>query len=331
MKSCGPLESREDLTATSSLHVAARYGNVKITELLLSSGDSPMCFDFHQQTPLHLAADFGHTAIVKILLRAGASPHAVNNCLQTPCMMAASSNDLNSLKALVEAGADLAVRDERHRTLLHRSIMYTAYAVALYIMTETTGYKLQSEDAGGESVLMYMLRYGRPLLTTFLLNSELDPDAFHSGKYNVLTAATVNPNFPPKMLRVLLRRLPNGLLPTLLAHRSLVEGTPLYTACISAPRSSQNERIQILLDAGADIEHEGGDHGTALMGACAAGRLSVVKLLVMKGANICYLKEGEVYSAFQKAKYFPEIRQWLLVGRYTDGPRLLTDGSSIQG
>ena len=288
-----------------------------------------MCLDSRQQTPLHLAAASGHTAIVKILLRAGASPHAVNWNLETPCTMAALSNDLNSLKALVEAGAGLASKNVFYNTLLHRTVVSKAYTVALYIMTKTTRYKLQSENVFGESVIVLMLRYGHPPLTTFLLNSELDPDAFHPGKCNVLTAATLNIDFPPKMLRVLLRRLPNGLLPTLLTHRSLVGGTPLYAACTAAPRSSRNERIQILLDAGADMDHEGGDYGTPLMGACAAGRLPAVKLLVMKGAHMCYLKDGEVYSAFQAAKHFPEIRRWLLVGRYTDGPRLLTDGSSV--
>ena len=294
-----------------------------------------MCLDSFQDTPLHLAALSGHTTIVKILLRAGASPHALNQYLDTPCMLAAESDDLNSLKALVEAGAGLTTRDVGHNTLLHRTVASEgankAYAVALYIMTKTTGYKLQSENVYGESIMASMLRYGYPLLTTFLLNSELDPDAFYPGKWNCLTAATLNGGFPPKMLRVLLRRVPNGLLPTLLTHRSPSAGTPLYTACTIAPLSTRNERIKILLDAGADIEHEGGDHGTPLMGACAAGRLSVVKLLVMKGANTCYWKDGEVYSAFQRAKHFPEIRRWLLVGRYTDGPRLLTDGGSIQG
>ncbi|KAL9072683.1 MAG: hypothetical protein Q9161_003391 [Pseudevernia consocians] len=249
--------------------------------------------------------------------------------------MAALSDDLNSLKALVEAGASLTTRDVNHNTLLHRTVASPraskAYAVAFYIMTKTTGYKLQSENDYGVSVIWYMLKNGYPLLTTFLLNCELDTDTLYPRKGNCLTAATLNDNFPPKMLRVLLRRVPNGLLPILLTHISAFAGTPLYTACTIVPLSSQNERIQILLDAGADIEHEGGDHGTPLMGACAAGRLSVVKFLVMKGANICYWKDGEVYSAFQMAKHFPEIRRWLLVGRYTDGPRLLTDGSSIQG
>lgn len=134
-----------------------------------------------------------------------------------------------------------------------------------------------------------MLQYGYPQLTKFLLNSELEPDAFHPGKYNVVTAATLIIDFRQKMLRALIRRLPNGLLPTPLPHRSLLGGTPPYAACTGAPPSSPNEGIQILLDAGADIEHEEGNHGTPPMGACTAGRLSVIRLLVMKSANICYV------------------------------------------
>lgn len=148
-ESCAPLVSSEDLTATASLHDAAYYGNIKVTELLLKSGDSlSVSIPVNsQQTPLHLATAFGQTAIVKILLRAGASPHAVNEGLETPCMMAASDNHLNSLKALVEAGADLALRCVYHHTLMHRTVVNQywhrsgankSYAVALYIMRKTT-------------------------------------------------------------------------------------------------------------------------------------------------------------------------------------------------
>jgi len=82
---------------------------------------------------------------------------------------------------------------------------------------------------------------------------------------------------------------------------------------------------------GAELEHEGEDHGTPLMGTCAAGCLPVVKLLVSRGANLCYTKDGEAFSAFCAGKHFPEIRRWLLVGRYTEGPRLLADSGSVQG
>ena len=65
------------------------------------------------------------------------------------------------------------------------------------------------------------------------------------------------------------------------------------------------------------------------MGYCAARRLSVVRLLASKGENICYVKECKIYSAFRAAIRFPEVGQWLLMGTYTEGPRLLMDGGSI--
>ena len=79
----------------------------------------------------------------------------------------------------------------------------------------------------------------------------------------------------------------------------------------------------MLIDAGAALELEGGDHGTPLLGACATGRLSAVKVLVSKGAKLHYTKDGSTIRALDKAKNFPEIRHWLLVGRYIEGPRLL--------
>jgi len=79
--------------------------------------------------------------------------------------------------------------------------------------------------------------------------------------------------------------------------------------------------ISLLHDTGAELETEGGDYGTPLMGACAAGRLQAVKLLARKGAKMLYCNEhGRSFSALRAAKYFPEIVQWLLVGRYTEGP-----------
>ena len=89
--------------------------------------------------------------------------------------------------------------------------------------------------------------------------------------------------------------------------------------------------INTLLEAGAQLEQEGGEHGTPLMGACAAGRLAAVKVLVSKSAKISYEKEGQIFSALRAAKHFPEITRWLLVGRFTEGRRLLTNGEFAGG
>lgn len=82
--------------------------------------------------------------------------------------------------------------------------------------------------------------------------------------------------------------------------------------------------MNVLLEAGAQLELEGSEHGTPLMAACAAGRLAAVKVLVARGARTSYVKDGQRYSAPLAAKYHPEVRRWLLVGRFLEGPKLLT-------
>ena len=244
-------------------------------------------------------------------------------------MLAASSNNVETLAVLVEAGADLQAKDVNNRTVLHRVVAIGAWNSLHYILTKKTSYKLGAEDITRESIMSSIFRNGPPQVTKLFLHTELRADACCHCESNILTATTDNMSFSPKMLKVLLRRLPDGLLPTLLTHRALRGGTPLYAACTIASPKSQNEKINILLDAGADLEQEGGDFGTPLMGACAAGRLSVVKLLVSKGATVCYIKDRKMYSTFLASRNFPEIREWLLVRRYIEGPRLLMDGGSM--
>ena len=122
---------------------------------------------------------------------------------------------------------------------------------------------------------------------------------------------------------MLLRRLPRELIPTLLGHRNFILGTPLYSAS-TIYRDINN--IQLLLDTGADLELEGGDYGTPLMGACAIGRLEAVKILIANGASTLYSKDGEIFSALRAAKNHPKIVQWLLVGRFLETLRLITLG-----
>ena len=246
-----------------------------------------------------------------------------------PCVVAISSDNVETLAALVAAGADRQAKDVNDRTLLHRVVAIGAWNSLHYILTKKTSYKLGAEDITGESIMSSIFRNGPPLITEFFLHTELRADACCHCESNILTATTDNMSFLPKMLKVLLRRLPDGLLPTLLTHRALRGGTPLYAACTIASPKSRNEKINMSLDAGADLEQGGGDFGTPLMGASATGRLSVVKLLVSKGATVCYVKDRKMYSAFRASRNFPEIREWLLVGRYIEGPRLLMDGGSM--
>ena len=84
--------------------------------------------------------------------------------------------------------------------------------------------------------------------------------------------------------------------------------------------------IDILFDAGADLELPGGDYGTPLMGACAMGRLDVVKTLVREGARTSYTYGGKLFSALAVAKLNPKLKRSLLVCRFVEGALMIKDG-----
>ena len=179
-------------------------------------------------------------------------------------------------------------------------------------------YDLTTESIWGESALYSAMCEPFYFSMSFLLSLAPSAVAHASEKCSILNAAiryrsTVE-------FKMLLRRIPAYLLIGLLNQRDLLKNTPLHTAAMD----EKLDIITLLLDTGAQLEIEACDHGTALMGACATGRLESVKFLVAKGARTSYMQDGKLYSTLLAAKYHPEVRRWLVVGRFVEGPRLLT-------
>ena len=111
----------------------------------------------------------------------------------------------------------------------------------------------------------------------------------------------------------------------LINHQSSYGSTPLYAAALRGRLDIEG----ITLNIGADTEVESGEDGSPLMVACAAGRVLTVKMFVAKGARTCYTNtDGTTRGVLRAAKNHPEIREWLLGGRFREGPILLEDGQS---
>lgn len=312
--------SEMDLTTARPLHIAAAFGHVDITRSLIEHGASVDSVDDYFRTPLHSAARHGQTQVIEALIHSGANVNAVDCYLESPCMYAASWGFLESVQALIEGGADLTVQDEKSRTALHHAAESECRDIVIYLITNTKGYRLNAEAASGESILSLISDW---IDRSFFLNLAPNPSVYEPRQSNILTAIVWKND--PTYLKRLLRRLPKAFIPRLLAHRALTFGTPLYAA---ATRPSEKV-IDMLLDAGAELESEGGVHGTPLMGACATGRLGDVKTLVQKGAKTSYTKDGQIFSALLKARHHVKVRRWLLVGRFMEGPLLIENGTKL--
>ncbi len=93
-------------------------------------------------------------------------------------------------------------------------------------------------------------------------------------------------------------------------------------------RASSRGMLEIMencLTMGAEIDFDGCSLGSALMIACACGRLDAVKLLVRRGAAISYIGERGPTSAVVAGHRSKKIIAWLLVGQFNEQRRLKGD------
>ena len=314
--------SQMGLDTAKPLHIAVSLGHADIARSLIEQGASVDSVDDHLRTPLHFAADKDQLQLTELLIDSNANVNAVNDRLESPCMVAASAGFLQLIRALIQGGAELTLQDENCYTALHHAAFSGYLDTISFLITNMEEYALNAETIYGDSVLSIIAWGAYPSHWSFLLNLALKPGIYEPRKSNVLTA-TAGTNVPAHLKKVL-RRLPKELVPRLLAHRAMEWGTPLYAAATKPAEKV----IDMLLEAGAELELEGGEHGTPLMGACAAGRLGVVKTLVRKGARTSYTKDERVFSALVAAKHHVKVIRWLLVGRFIDGPLLIKSGET---
>ena len=313
------------------LMIAASLGHIDIARSLIQHGASVDGMPNGLATPLHFAADEGEAQIAELFISFGANVNSRDALLLTPCMIAARAGCLATVQALIKGGADLTLKDGYGYTVLYYAACAAYYAdspaystyleVIVFLAHRMKDLLFFAESKDGDSMIGTS-RWAYPPYQSFLLNLAPNPSVYVPHRHNIISA-TVRTNNPIYLKR-LLRRLPRPLIPTLLAHEGLELGTPLYSA---ATRPSENV-IDMLIDAGADLELVGGDHGTPLMGACAMGRLKTVKALMSRGAMTSYTEDGKVVSALSMAKLHPKVTRWLLVGRFAEGPLLLEDGSA---
>lgn len=212
------------------------------------------------------------------------------------------------------------MRDMMGRTVLQYAAeppnAFIVPVIALAV-EENLGFK----DCMGWSPLADVLYRGnwRTILSILNFAPKLGDYDLHA--VDTLSAGVSNAQMSTSLLKKFIRRLSPSIVTILLKHRAQAMGTPLYVASTVTSPSQQEDFISLLLEAGAGLEQLGGEHGTPLMGACAAGRLTAVKSLVGKGARLCYEGNDGLVSALNAARHFPEIVRWLLVERFTHGPR----------
>jgi ankyrin repeat protein len=314
--------STNNISTGTPLHIAAYTGQKHAAELLLKYGALVDSVDGLCRTPLHLATREGNSEISKLLLRNGANPNARDLNLKTPSMSAFYCCSQDVIRLLRKSGADFSIRD----TYGNDSLFYALLAKrpSNLLLLDQDRHALHCVDNFGTPYVQLAFQWDCRALQVFILNADFDLTASTIQRGNVFQIAS---QVSSAMLKRLLRRIQSSEVLRLVNCRPQDMPTALYAVAAGIP----SRNIDLLLAAGADLELEGGPCGTALMGACDAGRLESVKILVRYGAKIEYLNSaGVVVSAIKTAKYHPALVRWLLVSRFTEQQKIceIPDGSS---
>jgi ankyrin repeat protein len=310
------------------LHVAMESKSGKVAAILLEHGADVHAVDSDYDTPLYIAAKGYFVEGAEMLLASGANPNCRDNLSSSPLMKAAERGHLSMVELLVKHGADINACEPDGMSLLNISAEQSSNpAVFAYLL----GFGLDPyrEDRAGFTPFEDMILNND--FTSYVMNSDLDFSRVRDiAKGLLATVIDMNQGGSHRILRRLLKRLPLDVRKTFMDRYP-----PRYVGALcSAVHHDELGSLKALLDFGADINAEGSAEGSALMVACMKGRLEAVKVLVACGAAIAYVKRDKaedgsevkiVRNGLDYARNFPEIQEWILVGRYTQTRRIRDD------
>ncbi|KAL9633500.1 MAG: hypothetical protein Q9204_003368, partial [Flavoplaca sp. TL-2023a] len=317
---------RDDSYFKSALHTAAFYGMTENTKTLLDLGSDVNLQGGRTGTPLQAAATRYETEVMALLLDAGDEINEHHVRSYGSALVATIVNSKHdAVKLLLERGANpsLAVSSSYHVPIIATARLWeNAEEVQLLI---DAGADVNSEGGKWHTALQAAAVVGNATNMRVLLDAGAHIDAANSVHGSALAAAYMEGYFLCTGLlweRGISNKLRGGMMVTPLLsalsgpfqtlitflikehhadpneHSNNFWGSPLHY-CLYNRRTDADVLVDLFLEHGADPSGIGpaglgGYYGTPLNAATAHDKLSIMKVLLDKGAdpNICGNKQG---------------------------------------
>ena len=252
-------------------------------------------------------------AVCRVLIDAGADVNTKNQWQQSPLHYACQKGALDVVKMLVEAGAGVRATDGDGDTCLHLAAKLGHIETVRYLVG-LPEVELNQGDCCDFNALHYAVAEKRTDVVQVLIDAGSD---FARTSIRTGTTALHNAccNGALDIVKMLVRA-GAGVLPfdeegfTCLMRAAQYEETETVRYLLSLPEVDVNQRndyethqrsetalyyvvddnltsmVQVLIDAGADIDAQNHEGCSPLHSACASGGLNVVKMLVEAGAGV---------------------------------------------
>ncbi|MCE5326550.1 MAG: ankyrin repeat domain-containing protein [Planctomycetaceae bacterium] len=264
------VDKLDDRYGCTALHLAAREGQLEIMKILRKAG-ARIYGENRQGEPLTFAAvASGKTEVIRYLLQEGASKNSLDADGETLLHYAVSFRlKVDMLLYLIQQGLDLNARDNRGRTPLHLAALEDSASAHTEALVKA-GADIKAADSEGRTPLHLAAEYDRRDVVATLVKAGADcnaPDA--SGR---------RPLHESKSAAVIAILLKGGAKPDVSDNDGQ---TPLSNGAFGEDRV---EMARLLINAGADVNHRGDHHRTAIFDVISRDDVEMFALLVEHGA-----------------------------------------------
>jgi ankyrin repeat protein len=296
--------SPNDVSSATALHIASLLSNERAISTLLRRGAAVNVADQDGYTALNCAACNDNSTVVASLLLAGTNPNIPANDGRMPISVAAENGHLRIVELLIESGVNVEMRDGEGRTVLHFAARGGQFEVMSLLLAR--GGRVNTASKRGKSALHYALTSETDTMDDWVVSYTTSFKQWSTREGTILTELCLRNRV--RALKNIFQSPRAGEARDSLDMSSSEVGPALVETAIRGLSGV----VEVLLDAGANMETSWGDHGTALMAACSHGRLPVVQILLSRGAKASYANaDGRCFSAVDQAKPYPEIVNWL--------------------
>lgn len=303
---------------------AAQDGSAEIVKILLRHMSDPLISDLQGQTPLTLAARQGHVKVLSVLLewakslsteRAVQMMEHVDHEGWTALRSAAWGGHCEAVCLLLDAGADVNGCDSEGRTALRAAAWGGHEEIVLTLLDY--GAQVNKADSKGCTPLIAAAYMGHYETVEILLDHDAEVDkADKDGRTALSVVALCVPTAAGikgfgEVAGLLLER---GADP---GHRDHDGMTPLLLAAYEG----HEDVVELLLEAGADVDETAGPDGsvsaaaavTPLLAAAAMGHMKTVSKLLFWGADVDAIDcEGRTALCLAAARGSLEVVRALL-------------------